>query len=70
MAKFLKSVFFDRLCPHGTRRVVKFPVDYFDTEIIPKAVFRQTVFPGAINFRKKIDFKMLPFLAKLPTLIP
>ena len=30
-----------------------FPVDYFDTEIIPKAVFRQTMFPGGINFRKK-----------------
>ena len=32
-----------------------FPVDYFHTEIIPNAVFRQTMFPGGINFGKKTE---------------
>ena len=38
-----------------------FPVDYFDTEIIHKAAFPQSIFPGGINFRKKSTLKFCHF---------
>ena len=38
-----------------------FPVDYFDTEIIPKAVLRYAVFPGGIKCREKSNLKFCHF---------